>query len=1166
MKHRMGRVAVIGSGTMGSGIAAHLANAGIPALLLDIVPRDLTDEEKARGVDPGSPAHRDRLGNEAVARFAKTQPAPLFVPEGARRIEVGNLEDDLARIAEVDWVIEAVVEDPEIKIPLLGRIDQLRRPGTIVSSNTSGIPVDFLARGLSDDFRRHWLGTHFFNPPRYLHLVEVIPGAETLPEVVDAVCDLLDRALGKGVVRAKDTPNFVANRIGVYNLMHTLRVMLEREWPVSDVDALTGPLIGRAKSATFRTVDLVGVDVLCHVVRHSHRTLPHDEARETYVVPPLLEEMVKRDWLGAKRGVGFYKKVRGARGSEILALDWRRMEHTPSSDPPPAMTDLKRVPDLASRLRKLVARTDRVGTFAWELLSGVLVYSARRVPEIADGVEDVDRAMRWGFGWSLGPFETWDALGVKRLAARLEKEGREVPESVRSLLAAGKTSFYARRRGALRVFDLGSGKMRALPPAAGAISLDEHRVPEEVVCSNEAASLLDLGDGVACLEFHSPLNTVGRDTLALMHQAIHEMDARGFEGLVIANEGEQFSAGANLKELLVAARAGAWEEIERMVLAFQDFHKAIRFAPWPVVAAPHGLTLGGGCEISLAAHRIQAAAETYMGLVEVGVGLIPAAGGTKETLRRHVERLPDGGGDALPLVELAFRHIGQAEVSTSAAHARQLLYLGEADGVSMNKDRLIGDAVATVRSLIRAGHRPPLPRQDIPGLGEAALARIRLHVHMLERAGFISPHDKVVGERLANVLAGGSRCAIDRSDAMNPRDPVIVAGVRTAVGKAVRGSLREFRPDEMAAAVVTELLKRVPRIDPAEVDDFLLGCAFPEAEQGMNVARISWLRTGLPQSVPAATINRFCASGLQTIAQGAAAIREGAVDVVIAGGAESMSLVPMGGNKMAPNPDIVTRHPDYYLNMGLTAENLARKYEVSREEQDTFSYQSHKKAIRAIDAGLFRDEIVPLELPANGAGGRAAGAAGGTAATAVRVFDTDENPRRDTTPESMAALKPVFHARGTVTAGNSSPNSDGAAALLVMSRERAAKLGLEPLATFMGFAAAGVAPDIMGIGPVEAIPKLLRRFSLTLDDIDLVELNEAFAAQTLAVLREVPIPPEKLNVNGGAIALGHPLGATGAKLTVQLLNEMARRRSTYGMVTMCVGGGMGAAGLFRREG
>lgn len=719
---RIHSVAVLGAGAMGAQIAAHAANAGLSVLLLDL------DAGTARA---------------GLRRARGLKPDPFFTPETARRIATGGFDADLPRIGGCDWIVEAVVERLDVKQELLARVEPHRAERAVVSSNTSGIPIGSLAAGRGAAFRRRWLGTHFFNPPRYLPLLEIVPAADTDPAVVDAMVRFGERALGKGVVVAKDTPNFIANRIGMFGVLRVLEQLAGDAHTIEEIDAMTGPAVGRPRSATFRTLDLAGLDVLAQVAANLAERLEDAEERASFALPPLVAGMVERGRLGAKAGGGFYRKRETGDGSEILTLDPRTMDYRPRRSPRlPALDAAAAIGDPAERIRTLFEDRGRVGEFLRATLAPTLVYAAETAPAIAHSIDDVDRAMRWGFGWELGPFELWDAVGVD---AVLRAAGRpDPPALVRDLRRSAPAPAAAVR------FRPG-----AVPPRAPDLQLlrraKEERPP---VRRNAGASLVDLGDGVLGLEFHSKMNAIGGDTVAMMQAGVEEA-AGNFEALVVGNDAPAFSAGANLMLLLLAAREEDWDEIDLLVRTFQAAVLGLRYAAVPVVAAPAGLALGGGCEIVLHADRVQAAAETYLGQVEVGAGLIPAGCGTKELLARFMARAPAGAADPLPYVRQAFELVGLGKVSTSAADARRLGLLRDTDAVTMNRERLLADAKAAALGLARAGYQPPAPRGDVPVGGAGVRAALDLGVHLAWRAGRISDYDAHLGRTLARVLAGG---------------------------------------------------------------------------------------------------------------------------------------------------------------------------------------------------------------------------------------------------------------------------------------------------------------------------------------------------------------------------------------------------------------------------
>jgi len=761
MKRRIEKAAVLGAGTMGSRIAAHLANAGLPCILLDMVPPDLKPDAPA--------AERNKIVRAGLEAAKKSKPAAFFTPALAERVSIGNFEDDVARCAEADWIIEVVAENLEIKRKLLSRVAQFRKPGAIVTTNTSGLPVHLIAEAMSEEFQQHWAGTHFFNPPRYMKLVEVIPGPKTSSDVIETLSEFCDRRLGKGVVVAKDTPNFIANRIGTYSMLNAIRLMATLGMTVEEVDACTGPAVGWPKSATFRTADLVGLDVLVHVVKNIYETAPNDESHEMYRVPALVEEMARRGWLGDKTGQGFYKKVKGEGEKEILTLDVNNMEYRPRQKAKFASLEMgKAIEDTRERLRGLVGpilegqKGDKAQQFIWGGLSEMCLYAARRVPEISDSVADVDHAMKWGFAWEMGPFESMDAIGVKSFAAQVQKEGRAIPPLMEKLLASGRNGFYESEKGKTTVFDVSTGAAKPLETPPGIIILKSRKEAGREVERNSGASLIDLGDGVVCCEFHAKMNAIGADLIVMLHKGLKRLDA-DFDAMVIANQAVNFSVGANLMLMLVAAQEQEWDELHMGVKQFQNVNLALKYAPKPVVAAPQGMALGGGCEIGLHAAKIQAAAEAYIGLVETGVGLIPGGGGTKEMLIRANEHA--AGGEDLDLfhtLKPVFETMAMAKVGTSAEECRNLGFLRREDGVSMNRDRLVGDAKEAALALARGGYKAPAASwqegaqtTQIKVLGEQFLAGAKLVIHMMQRGGYITDYDAHVGRKLANILAGG---------------------------------------------------------------------------------------------------------------------------------------------------------------------------------------------------------------------------------------------------------------------------------------------------------------------------------------------------------------------------------------------------------------------------
>ena len=742
------RVAVIGSGTMGGALAALFANAGIAVYLLDIAPEQLTPEEEKKGLTLTHPAVRNRIVNAGLEAVKKAKPAALFMPQTAERITVGNLQDHFDWVREADWILEAIVENLEIKCALLARVDAVRKPDSIVSTNTSGIPIAAMAMNCSASFQQHFLGTHFFNPPRYLKLLEVIPSPRTAPEILEFVTQFCETTLGKGVVLCKDRPNFIANRIGTYAGLVRWRYACEHGYQVNEVDDITGPIVGVPKTATFRLLDLVGVDIPLRVVENTYPLIPDDETREEWHAPEFMREMVKRGWLGNKTGQGFYKQVKTVQGKEYHVLDLKTLEYKPQeqiySD---ALMNAEMYESLPERLRFLVAQNDRAAQFLRATTLSTLAYAANRIPEIADDIIAVDNAIKWGFANELGPFETWDVLGVAATVAQMEEMGLRVAAWVKEMLATGHPSFYDDGK----YYDLNAKDYRMIPSNPRFIVLKK----EKVIQSNDSASLIDLGGGVACLEFHTKMNALGEGIVELAHQAIERVN-QDFVGLVVGNQGEHFSAGANVMAIGLLANDGEWQKIDTLVRELQKSMLALRYNSKPVVTAPFGYVLGGGCEVAMAGQRIVAHAESYVGLVEMGMGLIPAGGGCKEMLRRVVSPIMQTTGlDALLPLQRVFETVALAQVATSAEEARQKGFFGAADRVVMNRDHLIAEAKRTVLEMVAHDHRPLPGGKIIYAAGERALAAFRVAIYTMMQGGYISEYDAKVAEKLAFVLCGG---------------------------------------------------------------------------------------------------------------------------------------------------------------------------------------------------------------------------------------------------------------------------------------------------------------------------------------------------------------------------------------------------------------------------
>jgi 3-hydroxyacyl-CoA dehydrogenase len=746
------KAAVLGAGTMGSRIAAHLANAGVSVLLLDLAASD---------------GARNAVADKALDALKKSKPASFYAPSAATRIHTGNFDDDLAQLADCDWIIEAVTENLDIKQQLLTRVAPHVQPHAILTTNTSGIPVASIASVLPPELRRRWFGTHFFNPPRYMRLVEVIPGPDTDPAAMAALSSFLDQNLGKEVVPARDTPNFIANRIGTFFILETLRVMEEESLGVEEVDALTGTAIGLPRTGTFRLADMVGLDILAHVARNFAKA--KQDAGGQSALPPFLEAMLERKWLGDKTGGGFYKKERGADGKDArLVLDLQILEYQPSSKPKlPALEMAKNVESLPERLRMLLGgdqKKDKAARFHWKLLTRLWNYTADCLPEIADSAASIDRAMRAGYNWQLGPFEMWDAVGVADTVTRMRAAGERVSPVVETMLANGATTWYGENGSTC--YDPTSKGYQAVARPAGVARIADFRASHGVVRGNPGASLIDLGDGIACIELHSKKSAIGDDIMRLITKTLEPASdsVRDFRAFVISSDADSFSVGANLMQLLLAAQEGEWEDVDLTIRAFQRMTQSIKFCPRPVVVAPYALCLGGGTEISLHGARRQAHAELYMGLVETGVGLIPGGGGTKEFALKATDEAVRAFGDAsrvaisteiVDTMKQAFETIAMAKVSTSAAEARSLNLLTPDDRITVNRERLLLDAKGAATALADAAYLPPAMRMDIPAAGESVRATLKLGAYIMLQSGYASEHDVKVAGHVAHILCGG---------------------------------------------------------------------------------------------------------------------------------------------------------------------------------------------------------------------------------------------------------------------------------------------------------------------------------------------------------------------------------------------------------------------------
>ncbi len=758
MNRRISRVAVLGSGVMGSQIACHFANIGVEILLLDIVPKDLTEDEKAAGLDAHSTKFRNRIVNNALEGAVKMKPAPLYEKSFRSRITTGNFEDDLGKIKGYDWVIEVIIENLEIKKQLYDKIDKVRKPGTLITSNTSGIPIHLMSEGRSEDFQKHFCGTHFFNPPRYLKLLEIIPGPKTDSDVIDFLMHYGDLYLGKKTVLCKDTPAFIANRVGIYSILKVVETMQKLDLNIDEVDKLTGPVIGRPKSATFRTSDIVGLDTLIKVANNLYEALTEDENREIFKLPDVVLELEKKNWLGQKSGQGFYKKTKNKKGeTEILTLDLKTLEYQSKQKAKFPTLDLtKSIEKVKDRFKVLLGGKDKAGEFYREAFYGVFQYVSNRIPEISDDLFKIDDAICSGFGWEHGPFETWDYVGVKKSLKSMEEKGYKPAEWVYDMLERGAESFYKIEEGLKKYWDIDRKEYVDVPGQEGFILLDNIR-KSNVVWTNSGASIFDLGDGILNLEFHTKMNTMGSEVIEGINKVI-DMAEKDYRGVVIGNQGQNFSAGANLGMVFMCAVEQEYDELDLMISQFQKTIMKARYSNVPVVVAPHGLSLGGGCELTLHADAVQAAAETYIGLVEVGVGLIPAGGGTKELTLRVSEGIEEGDIEYNAL-QNAFMNIATAKVATSAEEARAMHILRSGDNITINRDRQIAEAKATAIKLVEAGYTKPVEKENIKVQGRGGMAMFLAGVNGMLMGNYISEYDAKIARKIAYVMNGGDLSA-----------------------------------------------------------------------------------------------------------------------------------------------------------------------------------------------------------------------------------------------------------------------------------------------------------------------------------------------------------------------------------------------------------------------
>ncbi|MDC0539041.1 3-hydroxyacyl-CoA dehydrogenase/enoyl-CoA hydratase family protein [Flavobacteriaceae bacterium] len=754
-KRRIKKVAVIGSGIMGSGIACHFANIGVEVLLLDIVPFSLSEKEEAKGLTLQDKAVRNRLVNDALNTSIKSKPAPLYNLKFADRITIGNLDDDIQKVASADWIIEVVVERLDIKKQVFEKLEKYRTPGTLITSNTSGIPIKFMNEGRTEDFQKHFCGTHFFNPPRYLKLFEIIPGPNTSPEVLDFFNSYGEQFLGKTTVIAKDTPAFIGNRIGIYGIQSLFHLVKEMGLTVEEVDKLTGPVIGRPKSATFRTVDVVGLDTLVHVANGIYENCPDDEEHELFKLPAFVNTLMENKWLGSKSGQGFYKKAKDENGkSQILGLDLKTLAYRKGKRATfPTLELTKNIANVIDRFKVLVAGKDKAGEFYRKNFSLMFSYVSKRIPEISDELYKIDDAMKAGFGWENGPFEIWDAVGIEKGIELMKAIGKEPAAWVSEMLASGITSFYTIKDGATYYYNIPQKKHLKVPGQDAFIILNNIRKSSEVF-KNSGCVVEDLGDGILNLEFQSKMNTIGGDVLAGLNKAI-DIAEKDFEGLVVGNQGANFSVGANIGMIFMMAVEQEYEELNMAIKYFQDSVMRLRYSSIPTVVAPHGMTLGGGCEMTLHADRVVAAAESYIGLVEFGVGVIPGGGGSKEMALRASDLFHKNDVE-LNVLQEYFLTIGMAKVSTSAYEAHDLGILEKGkDIIIVNKDRQIATAKSVAKSMANLGYTQPVLRKDVKVLGKQALGMFLVGTDSMEVSNFISEHDQKIANKLAYVMAGG---------------------------------------------------------------------------------------------------------------------------------------------------------------------------------------------------------------------------------------------------------------------------------------------------------------------------------------------------------------------------------------------------------------------------
>ncbi|MFC2074909.1 3-hydroxyacyl-CoA dehydrogenase/enoyl-CoA hydratase family protein [Bdellovibrionota bacterium] len=761
MSRKIEKAAVLGAGIMGSGIAAHLANCGIKTYLLDIVPPKYTDEDKKKGLDKNSPAFRNKFSLAGKQGAIKNKrPIPAFYHKSfADLITCGNLEDNMDWLKECDWVCESVIEDLGIKQKLFANVEKHMKKGAIISSNTSGLPIKDIVEGRSNDFKKNFLVTHFFNPVRFMRLLEIVPGDDTDPEVTKMISDFGTNVLGKGIVFGKDTPNFVGNRIGMFGILRTIKEMIDKDYTIEEVDTIVGQPMGRPKTAAFKTVDMVGLDTVVHIADASYEALKDDEARDLYKVPKFINTMVENKWLGNKTKGGFYKKKKGENGKkEIMVLDYKSCEYRPKQKVKfDSVGAARKIDDPKQRLATFMKTEDRASEFAWPVLEDSFIYSGNRIGEIAGDVIQIDNAMKWGYGWDIGPFESWDAVGFKDTCEKIKKDNKPLPPIADVMLKSGAEAFYKIENGKRFYFDISSKKYQPFPEDPRKLDLTLLKSDKREIASNTGATLIDLGDGVICCEFHTKMNSIDGDVITMMNQGLDllEKDDK-YVGMVVGNQGENFCAGANVAQLLMGAQSGMWDEVEGVVKAFQDICMRLRFSPKPTVAAPFMMTLGGGMEIAMGADRICAHADIFMGQVELGVGLIPAGGGCKELLLRYLDGIPESAQNVnqLPYLQGVFESIGMAKVSMSGYEAKAFKYLRPTDRVVTNKEHLLYYAKKMVQGMSVEEYVQPLQRKiGLPG--EFGYATLKMVIDSLAKQHQITDHEQVIAEKLAWVLCGG---------------------------------------------------------------------------------------------------------------------------------------------------------------------------------------------------------------------------------------------------------------------------------------------------------------------------------------------------------------------------------------------------------------------------